>query len=281
MVGMHAVAPPPKDPLADPAVWNAVAAEYDKIWFERLPALIHQVIELLAPERGDRVLDVASGPGTVAVRLAPRVGHVMAVDFAEGMLGRLRGHIMRGRLPNLEGRLMEAEQLGFEDASFDAAVSLFGVSAFDPRVGALSEMSRVVVPGGRIVLGSWAGVERDSLIGAGLSALAEIVPEAARFVRASEDPELLENQLDVAGFEQVASSSFEYPLSLPSVDQYWQSFEQTSPEQVLLKRELGTEAYEQAAARARAALRATYGEGAFELSCRAVLTYGERPLSAA
>src|SRR5689334_21982413 len=102
---MHSVAPPPKDPMTEPGPWNAVAADYDAVMFDQLPALTDTAIELLAPEREDTILDVATGPGTLAVRLAPRVRRVIAIDFAEVMIERLRGHIMRSRLPNLEARL--------------------------------------------------------------------------------------------------------------------------------------------------------------------------------
>ena len=280
---MHAVAPPPKDPLSEPAPWNAIAADYDQVWFERLPELSDRAIELLAPEEGDRVLDIAAGPGTQAVRLAPRVGHVMAIDFAESMIERLRGHIMRSRLPNLEAQLMNGQELAFDDASFDAAISLFGVSSFDDRARGLAEMFRVVVPGGRVVLGGWADPDRNTLLGAGLTALRQALPESARadFSPDGDAQEVLERQLDTAGFEQVSAHGFERSVPCASVDQYWDDFERASAELVLLKHELGPENYAQAVARARDALRERFGSGAFELRCSVVLTYAERPLSAA
>src|SRR3954468_179494 len=111
---MHSVAPPPRDPLTEPGPWNAVAAGYDAVIFGQLPELTDAAIELLAPEREDRVLDIATGPGTLAVRLAPRVKRVIAIDFAEVMIERLRAHIMQKPLPNLEARVMNGEQLGFD-----------------------------------------------------------------------------------------------------------------------------------------------------------------------
>src|SRR6185436_8845265 len=103
---MHSVAPPPKDPLTEPGPWNAVAAAYDEVYFGRLPELTDAAVELLLPQREDRVLDIATGPGTLAVRLAPRVKRVVAVDFAEVMISRLRGHIMQKHLHNVEARVM-------------------------------------------------------------------------------------------------------------------------------------------------------------------------------
>src|SRR5258706_15561439 len=118
---MHSVAPPPKDPLTEPGPWNAVAAGYDSVYFGQLPELTDAAIELLAPEREDRVLDIATGPGTLAVRLAPRVRRVVAIDFAEVMLERRRGHIMRHHLPNVEARVMNRQGLEFTDGTVGAA----------------------------------------------------------------------------------------------------------------------------------------------------------------
>jgi ubiquinone/menaquinone biosynthesis C-methylase UbiE len=280
---MHAVAPPPKDPLTEPGPWNAVAAAYDEVCFGQFAELADAAIELLAPESGDRVLDVAAGPGTLAVRLAPRVGHVMAIDFAEVMIERLRGHIMRSRLPNLEARLMNGQELAFEDNSFDAAVSLFGVFLFDDRARGLAEMFRVVVPGGRVVFSSWATPEQNSLIGVGMAALREALPELPRPSQPlpTQVPEQCAAELEELGFEQVATQLFQKSVRFASVDEYWREFERASAPLHVLKEKLGSDAYAAAMARARTALLTTCGDGAFELQCCAILTFGERPLSAA
>src|SRR6478752_3050756 len=279
---MHSVAPPPKDPLTEPAPWNAIATAYDEVWFGQLPELTDAAIELLAPERGDRVLDVAAGPGTLAVRLAPRVGHVMAIDFAESMIERLRRHIMRSRLANLEGRLMDGQDLVFEDSSFDAAISMFGVCLFDDRAQGLAEMFRVVVPGGHVVSSSWAPPEQNTLLGAGLVALHEALPELPRLAEPSptELPDECASELEAIGFEQVTTQLFEKSVSFASVADYWRTFERSSAPLLVLKEKLGADVYTQAVERAQAGLRKTWGDGAFELQCRAILTIGERPLSA-
>lgn len=279
---MHSVAPPPKDPLTEPGPWNAVAAGYDEVFFGQLPELNDAAIELLRPERGDRVLDVASGPGTLAVRLAPRVGRVVAVDFAEVMIEHLRGHIMRSRLANLEAKLMNGEQLEFEDGSFDSAISMFGVCLFDRRKRGLEEMLRVVVPGGRVVLGSWAAPAQNSLHGVGMAALRAALPELpAPEPLPMQEPAICVNELEAVGFEQVTAQLFQRPVRFASVTDYWQGFERSAPSLVLLKKQLGEAAYAQAMADVKTALVASCGENAFELECGAILTFGESPLSAA
>jgi ubiquinone/menaquinone biosynthesis C-methylase UbiE len=280
---MHSVAPPPKDPLTEPGPWNAIALGYDEVAFGRLPALYDAAIELLRPERGDRILDVAAGPGTLAVRLAPRVGHVVAVDFSEVMLERLRGHIMRSRLSNLEAKLMNGEDLGFEDSSFDAAVSMFGVCSFDDRKRGFEELLRVVVPGGKVLSASWAAAGENTLLGAAEDALRAALPDTFddEPERATADAARCARELEEVGFEPVSVQNFKQSVRFASVSEYWTGFERCSPELALLARRLGPDLYEAATARAREALVTTYGGGALQLQCAALLAWGERPLSAA
>lgn len=280
---MHSVAPPPKDPLTEPGPWNAVAAGYDSVVFGQLPSLTDAAIELLAPEHEDTILDIAAGPGTLSVRLAPRVRRVIAIDFAEVMIERLRGHIMRSRLPNLEARLMNGQELDFEDASFDAAVSLFGVFLFDDRKRGLIEMSRVVAPCGRAVVGSWAPPTENTLIGTGMDALRAALPDLPRpsGPLPTQQPDVCRAELEAAGFEGVETQIFKQALHYESVDQYWSDFQRSAAPLVVLKQKLGDDAYATAMTRALGELRSRLGDGAFSLDCCAILTYGEKPLSAA
>lgn len=280
---MHSVGPAPKDPLTEPGPWNAVAAAYDEVFFGALPELTRAAIEFLRPERDDRVLDVAAGPGTLSVPLAPHVRRVVAVDFAPAMIERLRGHIMRSHLPNLEAHLMDGEQLEFEDGSFDAAVSLFGVFLFDNRVRGLSEMLRVVVPGGKVLISSWATPEQNTLVGAGLQALRAALPELPRpsTPLPTQDPERVAAELEATGFELVTTRLFKQSVTYASVDQYWLSYERAGAPLHLLRQKLGESAYADAIARARAELVAAHGSGPLTLECAAILARGESPLSAA
>jgi ubiquinone/menaquinone biosynthesis C-methylase UbiE len=280
---MHSVAPPPKDPLTEPGPWNAVAAGYDSVCFGQLPELTDAAIELLAPERDDRVLDIATGPGTLAVRLAPRVKRVVAVDFADAMLARLRGHIMQQHLANVEARVMNGEQLEFTDGTFDAAVSLFGVFLFDDRARGLAEMFRVVVPGGKALFSSWAAPEQNTMIGAGMAALRSALPQLPRpqGPLPTQQPEVCAAELEATGFERVTTRLFKKSVSYRSVADYWSDFERAAAPLVVLKKKLGDAAFADAMTRAQVLLSESHGSGAFSLDCAAIFTFGERPLSAA
>src|SRR4051794_12340618 len=102
----------------------------------------------------DRVLDIAAGSGNAAIQAAQRGADVVASDLTPELFaaGRRRAEAAGVELEWVEA---DAEDLPFEDASFDVALSTFGIM-FAPRQSvAAAEVARVVKPGGRIALCSW------------------------------------------------------------------------------------------------------------------------------
>src|SRR3954451_7727712 len=94
-----------------------------------------------------RALDVATGTGGRAIELRRRGADVVGVDFSEGML-----EIARKKAPEIEFRTGNALALDFPDNEFDAATVGFGARNFDDLDRGLSEMARVVRPGGKVVV---------------------------------------------------------------------------------------------------------------------------------
>jgi len=208
---------------------------------------------------------------------------VIAVDFAQVMIERLRAHAMRSHLANLEARVMNGQELDFDDESFDAVASLFGVFLFDDRKRGLAEMARVVVPGGRALFTSWATPEQNTLIGAGMEALRAALPELPRprGPLPTQQPEVCHAELEAAGFEGVETQLFQQAVRFTSVEAYWRDFERSSAPLAVLRGKLGDERYSEATASARKLLQERYGDGSFTLDCCAILTHGELPPSAA
>ena len=133
------------------------AASYHELL---VPALMDEwaprVADAAAIRQGDRVLDVACGTGVLARAAASRAGPTGAVtglDFSPGMLA-----VAARVSPGLRWQQGTAEALPFPDQSFDAVVSQFGLMFFPDRVGALREMMRVLVPGGRLAVAVWGSL---------------------------------------------------------------------------------------------------------------------------
>lgn len=110
--------------------------------------------EAAALESGWRVLDVACGNGNASLAAARRWCRVTGLDYVPALLRRAGD---RAQAEGLELQLVEgdAERLPFEDASFDAAVSTFGIMFAPNQERAAREIVRVVKPGGTIALANW------------------------------------------------------------------------------------------------------------------------------
>lgn len=147
------------------AMFDRIAGLYDGMNTVMTAGLHHRwrrrAADLAALSPGDRALDVATGTGDLAFELAGRVGsrgEVIAVDFSERMLERARAKaaVATTAIPSERGEirfaLANALALPFRDGEFDAATVGFGARNFSDLGQGLRELSRVVRPGGRVVV---------------------------------------------------------------------------------------------------------------------------------
>jgi ubiquinone/menaquinone biosynthesis C-methylase UbiE len=138
------------DTLA-PSPFQQAVAYYDRFRAPYAPAALDYVVEALALGPGDRVLDLGCGPGTLAIPLSRRVGEVVAVDPAAGMLAegeRLAAQREAGTIRWLHSR---AEDLPPDLGRFKLAV--MGQSAhWMDRDGVLSRLGDLIEPGGALAI---------------------------------------------------------------------------------------------------------------------------------
>ena len=138
-------------------------------------AATEMMLDLAGVQAGSRVLDVAAGTGDSALMAAARVGqkgHVLAADASAAMLAVASESARQAGLTNVETRVMDAENLELDPDSFDAVICRNALMLFPNPVKALTEMRRVVRPGGKVAVIVLAALEKNPYHG--------ILHEAAR-----------------------------------------------------------------------------------------------------
>jgi ubiquinone/menaquinone biosynthesis C-methylase UbiE len=270
MISRAHSAPKNMDPLDDRLLRQARSYDDAAAIYERLNAPLmfdapaRELLAIVAPARGDRVLDVGAGTGAVA-RVAARAvgaeGRVVAVDPSADMLeAARRGGIeltVVGMLPHLP----------FLAASFDLVLSAFVLTHVDDAVASVREMGRVLRPAGRIGLSAWAASD-DDLARAWADVVHEFVPAevaaaAAERVLPGEaalsKPGGLESLLASAGFPAVDTATRTFTFAM-TVDEYLQAREVCASGRALHAL-LDGPSWERYRARAREVFAKRFGDG--------------------
>jgi phosphatidylethanolamine/phosphatidyl-N-methylethanolamine N-methyltransferase len=134
------------------------APVYDRVFgpvFERGRLAAIEAAEKI----GGRILEVGVGTG-ISLPAYARSNTLVAVDYSEAMLRKAQERVREQGLDNVECiAVMDAEHLGFPDASFDAVVAQYVITAVPNPEGTLDELARVLKPGGEIILVNHIGAE--------------------------------------------------------------------------------------------------------------------------
>lgn len=204
-------------------VTGSAAEVYDQLF----PAALFnewapRVAELAGIKPGMRVLDVACGTGVlslVVADLAKPDGSVVGLDLNSGMLD-----VAMRKAPRIEWREASAESIPFEDGTFDAVVSQFGLMFFTDKVLAIREMFRVLQPAGNLAIAVWDSLENVTGYAAVTRLLGRLFGDSAaeslRVPYSLGDVQNLRSLFSDAGVPDVEVTTLEGTARYPSV-RYW------------------------------------------------------------
>ena len=138
------------------AGWERVADKYDSVWSSLTRQFIPHLIDDAKVTAGMSVLDVACGPGYLSAT-AKELGAIpIGIDFSEKMIA-----IAKEMFPDTPFRQGDAQELPFEDRSFDRVLINFGLLHLSHPEKACAEACRVLKSGGRLGFTVWAGPEQN------------------------------------------------------------------------------------------------------------------------
>lgn len=264
-------------PLAEPLAWDLVANGYAEINFDSFAAFAADALALAKLRDGERLIDVACGPGSLTIQAARSASFVAALDFSESMLKELEVRVGQAGLSNVEVRHGDGQALPYAEGQFDLACSMFGLMFFPDRARGFSELHRVLRPGGRAVVSSWHPMSTVPVMADLFSALAAELPQLPFGDGKGPliDPEDLRREMSAAGF-QVQVESRRHGFVAPSSEVLVSSLLRSMAPLVLLEHRLGKEAF----APVVEGLRRRLGEahpGPVEVKMSAWLALGTKP----
>lgn len=233
---MEITAPPPPGPAPDPVreMWATAAAGWEEhagYVDERGAAVTEAMLRGTAPAPGDRVLELACGPGGVGLAAAERVGptgDVVLSDLVEEMTRVAAARAAAAGAHNVEVRLRDLTAIDEPDGAYDVVVCREGLMlAPDPAVAA-AEMRRVLRAGGRLAVAVWGPRARNPWLGSLFDAVTAVTgmpvpPPGLPGPFSLADAAELSSVLTGAGFDDVRVEEVAEPLDVPTFDDWWRT----------------------------------------------------------
>lgn len=143
--------------------WDKASAYYEGYWARQLEPAQRLLLNMAGLQPGEKVLDVACGTGLVTFPAAEAVGlrgAVVGTDISGEMIAAIAQEAERRGVDNTSFERMEAEKLMLEDGSFDVALCALGLMYVTDARTSVSELHRVLKPGGRAVSAVWGARDR-------------------------------------------------------------------------------------------------------------------------
>ena len=187
------------------------------------------MIEMANIKTGSRVLDVAAGAGDQTLDIAKRVGpsgSVLATDLSPAILEYAKDNAQRAGYSNVETKAVDGENLGVEEASFDAAVCRLGLMFYPDPAKGLREIFRALKPGGRACTMVFSSPDKNPCVAILVSTafkhagLPPRDPYQPGGLLSLGKPGLIDELFQKAGFSEVATTKVLAPFRLASAKDY-------------------------------------------------------------
>jgi len=204
------------------AAHDRVASSYEDFFAPVTANAALPLLDAVHAGVGTRLLDIATGPGVVAVQAARRGARVTGIDISPRMVA------LAARLsPDCTFLEADVASLPFAPSAFDAVVCAFGIGHFPSATVAMRECGRVLAPGGRLAVAWWDFPSRNRLQGVMLEAIEEVgarpppaLPSGPPLFQYSDDAALA----DLLGAAElcdvmVATHSFQHRIA--SAQAFW------------------------------------------------------------
>jgi ubiquinone/menaquinone biosynthesis C-methylase UbiE len=212
--------------------WADLAHAWDKwdaVIMDQLAPVGTAIVESLDIAQDQQHLDVAAGtgePGLTIAKLVPE-GRVVITDLVPEMLEVVARRAKEEGLANVVTRACSADDLPFDDASFDSVSVRFGYMFFPDLAKATAEFARVLKPGGRICSSVWFDPDRNPWTSVVMAAIATEAPmkppdPAGPNMYRCAAPGYVSDLYEAAGLTDVAEWDVEVELVTGSPQEYWQ-----------------------------------------------------------
>jgi SAM-dependent methyltransferase len=269
-------------------MWAAVAdgwgehADYTDV---RAAPITQALLELADPQPGERVLELACGPGGLGLAAAERVGpdgEVVLSDVVPEMTSIAARRAGERGLTNVSTEVLDIEQIEQPDDSYDVVVCREGLMfAVDPAQAA-REIRRLLRPGGRVALAVWGPRERNPWLGVVLDSVsaqvgAPIPPPGVPGPFALEDSDKLAALLSDADLADVAVSELSAPLQIDSFDEWWTRTTALAGPLAKLLESMPEDAVQALRARAQDGAEPYEAQGGLEFPGVTLIATGRRP----